>query len=86
MYLQHPEGTMRVEILKWGNSAAVRVPAPVLREAGLQIGQSLELRVEDGRLLLEPADLNLDDLLARMTPENTQGLVFDGTATGSEAW
>ena len=41
---------MRVEVRKWGNSAAVRLPAPALKDAGMQVGQSLELRVEEGRL------------------------------------
>lgn len=77
---------MRVEVQKWGNSAAVRIPAPALREAGMQVGQSLELRVEEGRLVIEPAAESLDDLLARMTPENRHGLALEGPATGAEVW
>lgn len=77
---------MRVEIQKWGNSAAVRVPAPALRDAGVQIGQSLELRVEAGRLVLEPAAENLEDLLARITPDNMHGLAFEDAAVGNEVW
>ena len=77
---------MRVEVCKWGNSAAVRVPAPALRDAGLQVGQSLELRVEDGRLVLEPAAESLDALLARVTPENRHGLELEGPSVGAETW
>jgi antitoxin MazE len=77
---------MRVEVCKWGNSAAVRVPAPALRDAGLQVGQSLELRVEDGRLVLEPAAESLDALLAKVTPENRHGLELEGPSIGAEAW
>jgi antitoxin MazE len=77
---------MRVEVCKWGNSAAVRVPAPALRDAGLQVGQSLELRVEDGRLVLEPAAESLDALLAKVTPENRHGLELEGPSVGAETW
>jgi len=77
---------VRVEVQKWGNSAAVRVPAPALKDAGMQVGQSLELRVEGGRLVLEPATESLEDLLAKMTPENRHGLALEGSSVGAEAW
>ena len=77
---------MRVEVQKWGNSAAVRVPAPALKDAGMQVGQRLELRVEQGRLVMEPARESLDDLLAWMTPENKHGLALEGPAVGTEVW
>ena len=77
---------MRVELAKWGNSAAVRVPSGALADAGMQIGQALELRAEAGRLVLEPARENLDDLLARITPENLHPLALDSDAVGGEVW
>jgi antitoxin MazE len=52
----------------------------------MQVGQSLDLRVEEGRLVIEPAAESLDDLLARMTPENRHGLALEGPATGAEVW
>jgi len=76
---------MRVDVCKWGNSAAVRIPAPALRDAGLGIGQSLELRVQDGRLVLEPAAESLDALLAKVTRENRHGLAVEGPPVGAEA-
>jgi antitoxin MazE len=77
---------VRVQVQKWGNSAAVRVPALALKDAGMQVGQSLELRVEGGRLVIEPAAESLEDLLAKMTPENQHGLALEGPAVGAEAW
>lgn len=75
---------MRTKIQKWGSSAAVRIPAAALKDAGMQVGQSLELRVEKGRLVIEPASESLDDLLAKMTPENRHGLALEGPAVGAE--
>jgi antitoxin MazE len=77
---------MRVEIAKWGNSAAVRVPARALADAGLQIGQAVDLRVEEGRLVLEPAQENLEDLVARITPQNCHGPALEDAAVGAEVW
>ena len=77
---------VRIEVQKWGNSAAVRIPAPALKDAGMRVGQSLELRVEGGKLIVEPATESLDDLLARMPPENPHALALEGPAAGVEAW
>ncbi len=77
---------MRIELQKWGNSAAVRVPAPALKDAGLRVGQSLELRVEGSTLVIEPAAESLEDLLAKITPENRHGLALEGPAVGAEVW
>ena len=77
---------MRVEVQKWGNSAAVRVPAPALKDAGMQVGQSLELRVEGGKLVMEAASESLEDLLAKITPENRHALALEGPTVGAEVW
>jgi antitoxin MazE len=77
---------MRVEVRKWGNSAAVRLPSIALKIASIQIGQSLELPVEPGKMVLERPSDSLDDLLARITPENRHALALEGTPRGAEAW
>ncbi|MDR2197418.1 MAG: AbrB/MazE/SpoVT family DNA-binding domain-containing protein [Coriobacteriales bacterium] len=41
-----------VTITKWGNSKGVRIPAPVLRELGLDVGDRVTVSVLDGGLLL----------------------------------
>jgi antitoxin MazE len=43
---------MNATIAKWGNSLAVRVPKHIADELGLAAGTPVELRVEDGRLVL----------------------------------
>ena len=80
------ESAVIVEIQKWGNSAALRVPASALKEAGFEIGQRLYLSVSDGRLCLEPFQESLDALVARITPENRHGQRLDHNPAGNEAW
>jgi len=45
---------MRTEIKKWGNSAVVRLPAAFLAELNLAVGSPIELRQENGYLVVEP--------------------------------
>lgn len=48
---------MRSAVRKWGNSASVRIPAAVMAASGLRIDQPVDVRVEDGRLVIEPLRL-----------------------------
>ena len=43
---------MVVVVKKWGNSAAVRIPAAVLADAGIELDQSVEIRQERGRIVI----------------------------------
>lgn len=43
---------MRAKIVKIGNSQGVRIPKPLIEEAGLSV--EVELRVEDGAIVIEP--------------------------------
>jgi len=44
---------MRTRIVRIGNSRGVRIPKPLLEQAGL--GQEVELTVEDSRIVIAPA-------------------------------
>lgn len=61
---------MRVQISKWGNSTAVRLPKPVVDELGLRPGQDVELVVEGRELRLRPVKVRpiyrIEDLVAEM--------------------
>lgn len=63
---------MHTNIRKWGNSAGTILPAAVLQEAGLEIGDALEAQVVDGKVILSPVvrDLTLDELLTGSPIEN----------------
>ncbi|UCC85003.1 MAG: AbrB/MazE/SpoVT family DNA-binding domain-containing protein [Gemmatimonadota bacterium] len=45
---------MRTRLVRIGNSRGIRIPKPILEEAGLT--GELELEVEDGRLIVRSAD------------------------------
>jgi antitoxin MazE len=77
---------MRTRIQKWGNSLALRIPRAFAAEAGLEQGRSVEISVEDGRLIIAPAAETLEALLADVRPDNLHGEVDTGDAVGNEGW
>lgn len=80
---------MEVVLKKWGNSAAVRIPAAVFEAAKLSLDQTVDVRVENGRVVLEPVvkqDYDLARLLAGITPENSHSSVDFGKPVGGEVW
>ena len=46
---------MEVKFQRWGNSVAVRIPAPALREMGIKAGDPADLTVAEGKLVLTPS-------------------------------
>ncbi|MBO6637315.1 MAG: AbrB/MazE/SpoVT family DNA-binding domain-containing protein [Roseitalea sp.] len=45
----------RVQISKWGNSSAIRLPKAVLEQLGLKAGDAVTVAVEGGKAVIEPA-------------------------------
>ena len=64
---------MRVQIKKWGNSASVRIPASIMAAAAFHIDQEVDVREEEGRIVIDPVmrSYDLDELLAKMTPDTS---------------
>lgn len=80
---------MRVQVKKWGNSASVRIPAAVMAAASLSIDQSVDVREEGGRIVIEPVrapSYDLEALIAAMKPETFPEDVDFGRPVGGEAW
>ena len=80
---------MQSVVKKWGNSAAVRIPASVLIAAKLGVDQPVEVRVEEGRVIIEPVrplQYDLAELVAGITPENRHDEIDMGPAQGQEVW
>ena len=79
---------MRAMIKKWGNSASVRIPAAIMEAAKLSLDETVDVREEGGRIVIEPVrqgEYDLDALLAGITPENLHAELSFGSAVGKEA-
>jgi antitoxin MazE len=80
---------MRTRVQKWGNSLALRIPKSFANEIGLQKETSVEVSLAEGKLVITPItkpELNLNQLLAKVTKENLHHEVDTGPAVGNEIW
>ena len=80
---------MQVTVKKWGNSAAVRIPATVLQNARLSLDDVVTVRDEDGRIVIEPVHPRCYDfarLIAGITRANLHEEADFGEAVGKESW
>jgi antitoxin MazE len=80
---------MRVQVQKWGNSLALRIPKPFAEDVGVSEGTVVDVSVSKGRLIaspMTPRRIRLDDLLRRVTKRNLHGETDTGRPIGREAW
>lgn len=79
---------MRAQILRWGNSLAVRIPKPIAEEAKLSAGDALEIEVAaEGVVHLHRVGKipTLAQLVSQITPENRYEEIGAGPVVGKEA-
>lgn len=76
------------QMVRWGNSLAVRIPKNVADEARLAEGDRLVLEVESpGTVAIKAIERpTLDQLLNQITPENLHKEINWGKPVGNEAW
>ena len=79
---------MQAQVLKWGNSLAIRIPKPIADDARLQLGDPLEIAVAaDGIVQMHRVGEipTLAQLVAQITPENRYSEISTGSEVGREA-
>ena len=75
------------QVVKWGNSLAVRIPKLTAEEAGVGEGDSISIDVAEGCIRLRPCQPKaptLEELVAQITPENRYGETKWGPPRGKE--
>lgn len=80
---------MKVQIQKWGNSLALRIPKSFAVESKIKQGSTVEVSLESGKIVIFPVaepEFLLEDLLAKVTSENLHGETATGSSVGQEAW
>ncbi len=77
-------------ILKWGNSLAIRIPKILADEINVVEGASVELKMNNRTLIIEPVpepqDWSVGQLLAGVTDENRHEEWDEGGPQGRETW
>ena len=82
---------MLTKVQKWGNSQGLRVTKALLEEAGIRIGDEVNVSAGRGRIIVEPVSrirgrYDLKALVSKM-PAEYRPEEFDwGPPTGKELW
>jgi antitoxin MazE len=80
---------MQSQVKKWGNSAAVRIPATVMASAALCLDQIVDISEENGILMIKPLIApvyELEEMLTRMTSDTFHDDTDFGAPVGGEVW
>lgn len=78
---------MKTQMVKWGNSLAVRIPKAVVEEAKLKERDSLEIEAAaEGHVELRQATKipTLSQLVSQITSENRYAEISAGAEVGKE--
>lgn len=79
---------MQVQIQKWGNSLAIRIPKSFAKEIAVDLGTTVDLSTVEGNLVAKPVkeDYSLEEMLDQVTEQNLHSEVDTGDAIGKEVW
>ena len=82
---------MLSKIQKWGNSQGVRIPLKVLKNSDIDIGEEIEIVVEDGKIILTPTHkihgrFAIEDLVAEMSADYQVEEMDWDQPKGKEEW
>jgi antitoxin MazE len=76
------------QIAKWGNSLGLRLPKSIALEARIDEGDTVDLSVTNGAIVIRPSrpTYSLEELVAKITPQNRHDETEWGEPIGREAW
>ncbi len=81
---------IRVNVKRWRNSPAIRIPATLMQALNLNIDDEVQIDLVEGKLVIEPvrsgSEFSLAELVEEITADNQHDLVEWGKPEGKEAW
>ncbi|HIG56786.1 MAG TPA: transcriptional regulator/antitoxin, MazE [Candidatus Handelsmanbacteria bacterium] len=82
---------MLTKVQKWGNSQGLRFTKYILDEAQIEVGDEVEVLVQDGSIIVKPAakvrgKYDLKELVAKMPKKYKPGEEDWGEPVGNEVW
>jgi len=77
---------MQTVVQKWGNSLGIRIPSLYVKEFDLRNGSSVEIVEEEGKLVIKPGKITLEQLLSQVTEDNIHEPWETGPSVGKEEW
>lgn len=77
---------MNSHVHKWGNSLGIRIPMQLAKKLHLHPGSAVTIEIENGRLVVQTPQYDLDAMLDAITPKNRHHLILEDEQTGLEEW
>ena len=80
---------MKVQIQKWGNSLALRIPKAFAVESNVSSGSTVDVSVDNGNIVVKPInkpEYTLKELVDGITDENRHDEIDWGRPVGKEVW
>jgi len=76
----------KAQVVKWGNSLAVRIPKPIAEKAGVAEGDPVILEAAQGEIKLVRIERipTLKELVSQITPQNRYEEISMGAERGKE--
>ncbi len=82
---------MLSKVQKWGNSQGLRFAKTLLQEAQINVGDEVNVSVQEGRIIIEPVTkvrgkYDLKELVSKMPQEYHVEELDWGEPSGKEVW
>ena len=80
---------MKVQIQKWGNSLALRIPKAFAVESNVMGGSTVDVSMENGKIVVTPIierEYTLEELVDGITDDNRHDEIDWGRPVGNEVW
>lgn len=80
---------MRIKIQKWGNSMALRIPKSFADQVSIKLGSSVDLSIQDGKIIIEPLkteEYDLKLLVDAINEANLHNEYMVDEPRGKEIW
>jgi len=81
--------SMRIKIQKWGNSMALRIPKSFADQVSIKLGSSVDLSIQDGKIIIEPLkteEYDLKLLVDTINEANLHNEYMVDEPRGKEIW
>ncbi len=79
---------MKIQIQKWGNSLALRIPKSFALETKIENGSTVDVAIQKGAIIFKPVveeKIMLEEMLARINEANIHTEIDFGKSEGKES-
>lgn len=77
---------MKTTVRSWGNSLGIRIPKVFAMQMGIDSGKEVEISLKKDGLYITPVEMDVQELIDKITTENLHTETSTGSVVGNEIW